>query len=116
VAVSFPHYFLQVTGNLAEQLKTREWFLARITSILELVVEPNVRTSCQCLLAFSSHNTMSESWARLQDPESNPYGLGNGVKYYMLQVEDWSQPRPSKRPSRVPAAGAREDEAGVSEE
>jgi len=95
--ISFPHYFSQVTGNpLAEQLKTREWFLARITSILERVVEPN-------------------------EPESNPYGLRNGVKYYMLQVEDWSQPRPSKRPSRAPvavaaAAGAGEDDAGVSEE
>ncbi|KAI9455244.1 autophagy-related protein 11-domain-containing protein [Lactarius psammicola] len=80
--VSFPHYFLQVTGRLAEQLKTREWIVARITSILERVAEPN-------------------------DPESNPYGLGDGVKYYMVQVEDWNQPlkqRPSKKPSRPGAA------------
>jgi autophagy-related protein 11 len=28
----------------------------------------------------------------LQDPNSNPYGLGDGVKYYMLEVEDWTQP------------------------
>ena len=27
-----------------------------------------------------------------QDPDSNPYGLGEGVKYYMLEVEDWTQP------------------------
>lgn len=27
-----------------------------------------------------------------QDPTSNPYGLGEGVKYYMLEVEDWTQP------------------------
>ena len=33
----------------------------------------------------------------LQDPSSNPYGLGNGVKYYMLEVEDWTQPGTSKR-------------------
>ncbi|KAG6916954.1 hypothetical protein DXG01_004503 [Tephrocybe rancida] len=70
--VSFPHYFLQATGHLAEQLKTREWIVARITSITERVVDA-------------------------QDPNSNPYGLGEGVKYYMLEVEDWTQPSHNKR-------------------
>lgn len=70
--VSFPHYFLQATGHLAEQLKTREWIVARITSITERVVNQNV-------------------------PDSNPYGLGEGVKYYMLEVEDWTQPVSQKR-------------------
>ncbi|KAF9467733.1 hypothetical protein BDZ94DRAFT_1155481 [Collybia nuda] len=70
--VSFPHYFLQATGHLAEQLKTREWIVARITSIAERVVDH-------------------------QDPTSNPYGLGEGVKYYMLEVEDWTQPSHNKR-------------------
>ncbi|CCM04884.1 uncharacterized protein FIBRA_07079 [Fibroporia radiculosa] len=65
--VSFPHYFLQATGHLAEQLKTREWIVARITSITERVVDQ-------------------------KDPSTNPYGLGDGVKYYMLEVEDWTQP------------------------
>jgi autophagy-related protein 11 len=32
-----------------------------------------------------------------QDPTSNPYGLGDGVKYYMLEVEDWTQPTTTKR-------------------
>ena len=41
--VSFPHYFLQASGFIAEQTKTREWIVARITSILERVAEPNVR-------------------------------------------------------------------------
>lgn len=27
-----------------------------------------------------------------QDASTNPYGLGDGVKYYMLEVEDWTQP------------------------
>ena len=40
--VSFPHYFLQATGHLAEQLKSREWIVARITSITERVVDPKV--------------------------------------------------------------------------
>lgn len=70
--VSFPHYFLQATGHLADQLKTREWIVARITSITERVVDH-------------------------QDPSSNPYGLGDGVKYYMLEVEDWTQPSHNKR-------------------
>ncbi|PFH49900.1 hypothetical protein AMATHDRAFT_62171 [Amanita thiersii Skay4041] len=70
--VSFPHYFLQATGHLAEQLKTREWIVARITSITECVV---------------NH----------QEPSTNPYGLGDGVKYYMLEVEDWTQPSGTKR-------------------
>ncbi|CAL1699479.1 unnamed protein product [Somion occarium] len=65
--VSFPHYFLQATGHLAEQLKTREWIVARITSITERVVDA-------------------------KDASTNPYGLGDGVKYYMLEVEDWTQP------------------------
>ncbi|KAL4268989.1 Autophagy-related protein 11 [Pleurotus pulmonarius] len=78
--VSFPHYFLQASGHLAEQLKTREWIVARITSITECLVDRN-------------------------DPSSNPFGLGDGIKYYMLEVEDWTQPSshnkrktPSKRP------------------
>ncbi|KAJ3826685.1 putative peripheral membrane protein [Lentinula raphanica] len=70
--VSFPHYFLQATGHLAEQLKTREWIVARITSISERVVDRD-------------------------DPTSNPYALGDGVKYYMLEVEDWTQPSHDKR-------------------
>ncbi|KAI0370493.1 hypothetical protein BV20DRAFT_1018587 [Pilatotrama ljubarskyi] len=71
--VSFPHYFLKATGHLAEQLKTREWIVARITSITERIVDS-------------------------KDPSTNPYGLGDGVKYYMLEVEDWTQPSyPSKR-------------------
>ncbi|KZS87250.1 hypothetical protein SISNIDRAFT_491213 [Sistotremastrum niveocremeum HHB9708] len=73
--VSFPHYFLQASGHVAEQLKTREWIVARITSITERVV----------------HST---------DPSTNPYGLGDGVKYYMLQVEDWTQPSGRRGSSR----------------
>lgn len=65
--VSFPHYFLKPTGHLGEQLKTREWIVARITSITEGVVDH-------------------------KDASTNPYGLGDGVKYYMLEVEDWTQP------------------------
>lgn len=41
--VSFPHHFLSATGVIAEQMKTREWIVARITSLSEKVVDPKVR-------------------------------------------------------------------------
>ncbi|EJD40137.1 hypothetical protein AURDEDRAFT_115945 [Auricularia subglabra TFB-10046 SS5] len=63
--VSFPHYFLKPSGHIAEQIQTREWIVARITSINERIV--NAR-----------------------DPSTNPYGLGDGIKYYLLEVEDWT--------------------------
>ena len=40
--MSFPHYFLKPTGHLGEQLKTREWIVARITSITEGIVDHKV--------------------------------------------------------------------------
>lgn len=43
VAVSFPHYFLTPTPQIAPQLETREWIIARITSITERVVDHRVR-------------------------------------------------------------------------
>ena len=54
--VSFPHYFLQATGHLAEQLKTREWIVARITSITERVVDPKV---CMSELSYRISLTFS---------------------------------------------------------
>lgn len=58
IIVSFPHYFLQASGHLAEQLKTREWIVARITSITEGVVDQKV---CNTDLSFSSssHGVLS---------------------------------------------------------
>ncbi|KAF8314918.1 hypothetical protein DL93DRAFT_2079518 [Clavulina sp. PMI_390] len=70
--VSFPHYFLKSTPQVAAQLETREWIVARITSISERVVDH-------------------------RDPTTNPYGLGNGVKFYMLEVEDYAPPPPNQR-------------------
>lgn len=43
--VSFPHCdFLLAIGHLAKQLKTREWIVARTTSITDCVVDSKVRT------------------------------------------------------------------------
>lgn len=40
--VSFPHHFLSATGVISEQMKTREWIVARITSLTEKVVDAKV--------------------------------------------------------------------------
>ena len=40
--VSFPHHFLSPTGVIAEQMKTREWIVARITSLAETIVDTKV--------------------------------------------------------------------------
>ncbi|KAK7041494.1 hypothetical protein VNI00_009362 [Paramarasmius palmivorus] len=75
--VSSPHHFLQAPENVKEQLKAREWFVARITSITERVVVRDDPTS------------------------TNPYGLDNGTKYFLLQADlDWSKPTPELLRSR----------------
>jgi hypothetical protein len=43
--VSFPHHFLSPTGIIAEQMKTREWIVARITSLSETIVDAKVSHS-----------------------------------------------------------------------
>lgn len=39
-----------------------------------------------------------------QVPDSNPYGLGNGVRYYMLEVDDWRVSPPKRSEKTSPAA------------
>ncbi|GAA5982073.1 hypothetical protein JCM10908_004726 [Rhodotorula pacifica] len=70
--VSFPHHFLSATGIIAEQMKTREWIVARITTMTEKVVDP-------------------------KDPATNPYLLAAGTKYFLLEVEPWSSKESSRR-------------------
>lgn len=55
--VLFPHYFLQPSGTIVEQLKNREWIVARITSITERVVNSRV---C-CPFAYLSRPLISSS-------------------------------------------------------
>ncbi|GAA5857458.1 hypothetical protein JCM8547_009283 [Rhodosporidiobolus lusitaniae] len=69
--VSFPHHFLSATGVIAEQMKTREWIVARITSLSEKVVDP-------------------------KDPSTNPYLLAAGTKFFTLEVEPWSSKESSR--------------------
>lgn len=46
--VSFPHHFLSASGAIAEQMKTREWIVARITSLTQNVADAKV--SCRCVV------------------------------------------------------------------
>ncbi len=61
--ISSPHNFLKVAEQdpIGEQIKTREWLVARITRIEEKVALP----------------------------ESNPYGLAEGIRYQVLHVEQY---------------------------
>lgn len=42
--VSFPHHFLSATGIISEQMKSREWIVARITNLTEKIADVKVRT------------------------------------------------------------------------
>ncbi|EGG00969.1 uncharacterized protein MELLADRAFT_111419 [Melampsora larici-populina 98AG31] len=63
--VSFPHYFLQANDAVAPIIKSREWLVARIISLTEKMVDP-------------------------KDPDTNPYALSAGTRYFLLEVEPWS--------------------------
>ena len=66
--------------------------MARITLITERVVDHRVSLliGLRCQLTSQA----------FQDPLSNPYRLGDGVKYYMLEVEDWTQQPQGQAPKR----------------
>lgn len=40
--ISFPHHFLAASGVISEQMKKREWIVARITSLTEKTVDVKV--------------------------------------------------------------------------
>lgn len=76
--ISSPHNFLKPTPEIAEQIQYREWVVARITKIDEDVVDSN-------------------------RPDSNPYGLAEGLRYHVLRVESYTPPPP--RPRRSTSTG-----------
>ncbi|KAI9277046.1 autophagy-related protein 11-domain-containing protein [Phascolomyces articulosus] len=69
--INAPHYFLKPSNSVAQQMNSREWLVARITSITEHTVNG-------------------------ADPQSNPYGLTEGLTYYHLEVENWKTNRHRK--------------------
>ncbi|EST04922.1 Autophagy-related protein 11 [Kalmanozyma brasiliensis GHG001] len=70
--ISFPHFFLNAKGPLAEQLRTKEWIVARITSITDKVVP-----------------VAGEAKAE-EEEDANPFRLQEGVRFFLLDVETYS--------------------------
>lgn len=52
--INAPHYFLKPTDNIIAQMTTREWIVARITSINESVVDSQVSELHSCTLVSGS--------------------------------------------------------------
>ena len=61
-----------------------------MTSLTERIVDLNV----SIISNEEVKSSRSDVKSLLQDPSTgtNPYGLGDGTKYYLLEVEDWTQP------------------------
>ncbi|KAF9935347.1 oligomeric, coiled-coil, peripheral membrane protein [Linnemannia zychae] len=84
--INFPHYFLHMTPSMSNQLRNREWIVARITSITEAVVDKRLAaeaatTEDEGVGTPSSSNAVSAH---------NPFGLADGVKYYLLDATSWN--------------------------
>lgn len=62
--VSAPHHFLHVTDQIRQQLQGKDYYLARITSTDEAIVNGD-------------------------SPATNPFGLAEGLRYYSHHVEEW---------------------------
>ncbi|WWD08012.1 hypothetical protein V865_006122 [Kwoniella europaea PYCC6329] len=73
--ISAPHNFLKVTDAMQEQIKTREWIIARIIKTDEAIASGG------------------------DSPETNPFGLADGLRYYTHHVEEYNPHaiRPSRR-------------------
>ncbi|WWD21963.1 hypothetical protein CI109_106451 [Kwoniella shandongensis] len=63
--ISAPHNFLKVTDAMQEQIKTREWIIARIVKTEEAIASGG-------------------------DNISNPFGLADGLRYYTHHVEEYN--------------------------
>ncbi|KAG9322447.1 hypothetical protein KVV02_000076 [Mortierella alpina] len=80
--INFPHYFLNMTPTMSNQLRNREWIVARITSITEAIVDKRIAEA-------EDENGASSSTSTAVSP-SNPFGLADGVKYYLLDATSWN--------------------------
>ncbi|KAI1307675.1 oligomeric, coiled-coil, peripheral membrane protein [Mortierella claussenii] len=81
--INFPHYFLQMTPSMANQLRNREWIVARITSIKEAIVDKRLE-------ADEVNSSPTSSSTSTVVSVHNPFGLADGVKYYLLEATSWN--------------------------
>ncbi|KAF9905788.1 oligomeric, coiled-coil, peripheral membrane protein [Lobosporangium transversale] len=84
--INFPHYFLDPSSTMVSQLRNREWIVARITSITEAIVDKRLE------VAEENNGTTPSSLATTSTAVSfhNPFGLADGVKYYLLEATSWN--------------------------
>ncbi|KAF9182739.1 oligomeric, coiled-coil, peripheral membrane protein [Haplosporangium sp. Z 11] len=104
--INFPHYFLQMTPTMTNQLKNREWIVARITSIAERVVDKryaDAEGEDESGGSSSSSNTVSAH---------NPFGLADGVKYYLLEATSWTGHHSHSKSSSYHSNSIREGSSG----
>jgi hypothetical protein len=84
--INFPHYFLQMTPSMSSQLRNREWIVARITSITEAIVDKRLAAEAAATEDESGGTSSSSSAVSAH----NPFGLADGVKYYLLDATSWN--------------------------
>ncbi|KAK3809672.1 MAG: hypothetical protein J3R72DRAFT_428265 [Linnemannia gamsii] len=84
--INFPHYFLQMTPSMSNQLRSREWIVARITSITEAVVDKRLAAE----VAATEDDIGGTSSSSNAVSAHNPFGLADGVKYYLLDATSWN--------------------------
>ncbi|KAF9288952.1 oligomeric, coiled-coil, peripheral membrane protein [Mortierella alpina] len=83
--INFPHYFLNMTPTMSNQLRNREWIVARITSITEAIVDKRLAEA-----EAEDEKGASSSASTTAVSPSNPFGLADGVKYYLLDATSWN--------------------------
>lgn len=84
--INFPHYFLQMTPSMSNQLRNREWIVARITSITEAVVDKRLAAEAAATEDEAGGTSSSSNAVSAH----NPFGLADGVKYYLLDATSWN--------------------------
>ncbi|KAF9425316.1 oligomeric, coiled-coil, peripheral membrane protein [Podila epigama] len=87
--INFPHYFLKMTPSMANQLRNREWIVARITSITEAVVDKRQGSGVETGTTVPGAEEEAGAVSSGINPH-NPFGLADGVKYYLLEATSWS--------------------------
>ena len=74
--IGYPHYFLSAQSGQPEQLKNKQWLVAKITGIRSQVVDA-------------------------KDESTNPYRLAPGIKFFMLDAQEYNSLLSSDTKSRA---------------
>ncbi|KAG0374308.1 oligomeric, coiled-coil, peripheral membrane protein [Mortierella sp. AD032] len=78
--------FLPTRNSISKPWAAREWIVARITSITEAVVDKRLAAE---VAATEDDNSGTSSSSNAVSAH-NPFGLADGVKYYLLDATSWN--------------------------